>query len=59
MVSASLGYMHLFVDLLSQYLGGPLLHEGSFQGSTTVVWQQVGAKAGGGEVERGGTWGAA
>lgn len=41
-VSASLGYMHLFVDLLSVYLGGPLLHEGSFQGSTTVVWQQVG-----------------
>ena len=30
--------MLLFLDLISSYLGGPLLHEGSFQGSTTVVW---------------------
>lgn len=31
--------MLLFLDLMSAYMGGPLLHEGSFQGSTTVVWQ--------------------
>lgn len=38
--SAALGYTLLLLDLLGTYLGGPLLHEGSFQGSTTVVWQQ-------------------
>mmetsp|Transcript_25500 Transcript_25500/g.55469 ORF Transcript_25500/g.55469 Transcript_25500/m.55469 type:complete len:504 (+) Transcript_25500:62-1573(+) len=39
-VSASLGYTLLFLDLMANYMGGPLLHEGSFQGSTTVLWQQ-------------------
>ncbi|GIM15634.1 hypothetical protein Vretimale_18351 [Volvox reticuliferus] len=38
--SAALGYLLLLAELLSTYLGGPLLHEGSFQGSTSVVWQQ-------------------
>ncbi len=32
--------MLLLLDLLGCYLGGPLIHEGSFQGSTTVVWHQ-------------------
>lgn len=39
-LSAVLGYMLLLLDLLAAYLGGPLLHEGSFQGCTSVVWQQ-------------------
>ena len=39
-VSAAIGYMMLFLDLISTYMGGPLLHEGSYQGSTTVLWQQ-------------------
>ncbi|KAG2426499.1 hypothetical protein HXX76_011727 [Chlamydomonas incerta] len=38
--SAGLGYLLLLLDLLATYLGGPLLHEGAFQGSTTVLWQQ-------------------
>ncbi|GAX77649.1 hypothetical protein CEUSTIGMA_g5092.t1 [Chlamydomonas eustigma] len=38
--SSALGYLLLLTDLLGSYLGGPLLHEGSFQGSSTVVWQQ-------------------
>ncbi|GLI68199.1 hypothetical protein VaNZ11_012543 [Volvox africanus] len=38
--SAAVGYLLLLAELLSTYLGGPLLHEGSFQGSTSVVWQQ-------------------
>lgn len=29
--SAALGYALLLLDLLATYLGGPLLHEGSFQ----------------------------
>uniref|UniRef100_A0A7S3QPL1 Uncharacterized protein n=1 Tax=Dunaliella tertiolecta TaxID=3047 RepID=A0A7S3QPL1_DUNTE len=39
-LSASLGYMLLLSELLAAYIGGPVLHEGSFQGSTTVLWQQ-------------------
>ncbi|KAF5826196.1 hypothetical protein DUNSADRAFT_4210 [Dunaliella salina] len=32
--------MLLLSELLAAYIGGPVLHEGSFQGSTTVLWQQ-------------------
>jgi len=39
--SAALGYLFLLLDLLGTYLGGPLLHEGSFQGSTTVIWRHA------------------
>mmetsp|Transcript_5741 Transcript_5741/g.10944 ORF Transcript_5741/g.10944 Transcript_5741/m.10944 type:complete len:565 (-) Transcript_5741:147-1841(-) len=38
--SAALGYVVLLLDLLSHYIGGPQLHEGTFQGSTTVLWTQ-------------------
>ncbi|KAG2482659.1 hypothetical protein HYH03_018432 [Edaphochlamys debaryana] len=38
--SSALGYLLLLVELLATYCGGPVLHEGSFQGSTSVVWQQ-------------------
>ncbi|GFR51666.1 hypothetical protein Agub_g14097, partial [Astrephomene gubernaculifera] len=38
--SSALGYLLLLTELLSTYLGGPLLHEGSFQAATSVVWQQ-------------------
>jgi len=30
-MSASLGYMLLLSELLAAYVGGPVLHEGSFQ----------------------------
>ncbi len=45
--SCALGYMLLFLELMSTYLGGPLLHEGSFQvrqgrrasrGSAPLAW---------------------
>ncbi|KAG1678502.1 hypothetical protein FOA52_014535 [Chlamydomonas sp. UWO 241] len=41
-MSAALGYLLLLLDLLGSYLGGPLLHEGAFQGSTSVLWRQAG-----------------
>eukprot|EP00197_Chlamydomonas_leiostraca_P009537 CAMPEP_0202861754 /NCGR_PEP_ID=MMETSP1391-20130828/3046_1 /ASSEMBLY_ACC=CAM_ASM_000867 /TAXON_ID=1034604 /ORGANISM="Chlamydomonas leiostraca, Strain SAG 11-49" /LENGTH=536 /DNA_ID=CAMNT_0049541189 /DNA_START=43 /DNA_END=1649 /DNA_ORIENTATION=+ len=40
LLSAVLGYLLLLLDLLAAYVGGPLLHEGSFQGCTSVIWQQ-------------------
>ncbi|KXZ43908.1 hypothetical protein GPECTOR_78g96 [Gonium pectorale] len=36
--SSCLGYLLLLADLLATYLGGPLLHEGAFQGATSVTW---------------------
>ena len=37
--SAALGYTLLLLDLLATYLGGPLLHEGSFQVRATAAHQ--------------------
>eukprot|EP00775_Hariotina_reticulata_P011753 gene11753-11899_t len=37
--SAALGYLLLLVDKVALIMGGPLLHESSYQGSTSSVWQ--------------------
>jgi hypothetical protein len=37
-VDAAFGYALLLIDLLACYMGGPLLHEGLFKGSTSLLW---------------------
>ncbi len=37
--SAAVGYLLLAVEKVALLMGGPLLHEGRFQGSTSSIWQ--------------------
>lgn len=38
-VSAALGYLLLCIDKVAMLMGGPLLHESQYQGSTSTLWQ--------------------
>lgn len=40
--SAALGYLLLFIDQVGLIMGGPMLHEAMYQGSTSSVWQPPG-----------------
>lgn len=37
--SAALGYLLLLVDQVGLIMGGPMLHESLYQGSTSSIWQ--------------------
>lgn len=37
-MDAAFGYVMLLIELLACYMGGPLLHEGLFKGSTSLLW---------------------
>eukprot|EP00878_Enallax_costatus_P022447 GHUV01023812.1.p1 GENE.GHUV01023812.1~~GHUV01023812.1.p1 ORF type:complete len:280 (+),score=95.65 GHUV01023812.1:310-1149(+) len=38
-ISAALGYLLLFIDKVALIMGGPMLHESSYQASTSSIWQ--------------------
>lgn len=40
--SAALGYLLLFIDQVGLIMGGPMLHESCYQGSTSSMWQPPG-----------------
>ncbi|GBG69504.1 hypothetical protein CBR_g4197 [Chara braunii] len=40
-LSAALGYMVLLVNLVSRYLGAPLLHQAGFAASSSRIWQRA------------------
>jgi hypothetical protein len=40
--SAALGYLLLFIDQVGLIMGGPVLHESMYQGSTSSIWQPPG-----------------
>lgn len=40
--SAALGYLLLFIDQVGLIMGGPMLHESMYQGSTSSIWQPPG-----------------